>query len=70
LERALESAMTGLPAPDRLLLTLRFHDGLSGAEIASLLHFASAFHVYRRLNQLLATLRERLARLGVRSPVP
>ena len=70
LERALESAMTGLPAPDRLLLTLRFHDGLSGAEIASLLHFASPFHVYRRLNHLLAALRERLVRLGVRSPIP
>ena len=70
LERALESAMTGLPPSDRLLLSLRFHDGLSGAEIASLLHFASPFHVYRRINQLLAALRERLVRQGVHSSVP
>lgn len=70
LERALAVAMTDLPSPDRLLLTLRFRDGLSGAEIASLLHFASPFHVYRRLNQLLATLRHRMVRLGVHSSVP
>ena len=70
LERALDTAVTELPAPDRLLLSLRFHDGLSGAEIASLLHFASPFHVYRRLNHLLAGLRQRLARLGVQSSVP
>jgi RNA polymerase sigma factor (sigma-70 family) len=70
LERALDVAMSELPAPDRLLLTLRFHDGLSGAEIASLLSFASPFHVYRRLNHLLAGLRRRLLRLGVQSSAP
>jgi len=70
LERALDVAVTELPAPDRLLLRLRFHDGLSGAEIASLLHFASPFHVYRRLNHLLSGLRQRLGRLGVHSSVP
>jgi DNA-directed RNA polymerase specialized sigma24 family protein len=64
LERALDLAVSELPAPDRLLLTLRFHDGLSGAEIASLLPFPSTFHVYRRLNHLLAELRRRLLRLG------
>ena len=70
LERALGLAMKELTAPDRLLLALRFHDGLSGAEIASLLHFASPFHVYRRLKHVQATLRERLARLGVQSSAP
>ena len=70
LERALDIVMKQLTAPDRLLLALRFQDGLSGAEIASLLHFASPFHVYRRLNHLLASLRERLAKLGVQSSVP
>lgn len=70
LERALDVAVTELPAPDRLLLTLRFRDGMSGVEIASLLHFASPFHVYRRLNLLLAALRRRLTQLGVQSSVP
>jgi len=70
LERALDTAVTELPAQDRLLLRLRFHDDLSGAEIASLLHFASPFHVYRRLNHLLGVLRQRLARLGVQSSAP
>lgn len=70
LERALDVVMKELTAPDRLLLMLRFHDGLSAAEIASLLHFASPFHVYRRLNHLMASLRERLATLGVRSSEP
>jgi RNA polymerase sigma factor (sigma-70 family) len=70
LERALDAAMNGLPAPDRLLLALRFHDGLSAAEIASLLHYATPFHVYRRINQLLADLRQRLIRLGVQSSAP
>lgn len=70
LERALDVALAELPAQDRLLLRLRFHDGLSGAEITSLLPFASPFHVYRRLNHLLADLRRRLARLGVQSSAP
>ena len=70
LERALDLAMNELPATDRLLLKMRFHDGLSGAEIASLMNVASPFHVYRRLNHLLGTLRQRLAKLGVRSSVP
>lgn len=70
LEHALDVAVTELVASDRLLLALRFHDDLSGAEIASLLEFPSPFHVYRRLNRVLLVLRERLAQLGVRSSVP
>ena len=70
LEHALDVAVTELVASDRLLLALRFHDDLSGAEIASLLGFPSPFHVYRRLNRVLLVLRERLAQLGVRSAVP
>jgi RNA polymerase sigma factor (sigma-70 family) len=70
LEKALDIAMAELAPSDRLLLTLRFHDELSGAEIAQLLHLRSPFHVYRRLNLLLSALRERLAQLGVRSSVP
>jgi len=70
LERALDLAMNELPATDRLLLKMRFHDGLSGAEIASLMNVASPFHVYRRLNRLLGSLRQRLATMGVRSSAP
>jgi RNA polymerase sigma factor (sigma-70 family) len=70
LEHALDVVMKELAAPDRLLLAMRFQDGLSGAEIASLLHFASPFHVYRRVNHLLVGLRERLIALGVRSSAP
>lgn len=45
---------------DRLLLSMRFDDGLSAAEIASILHYPSQFHVYRKLNALLAELKSRL----------
>jgi RNA polymerase sigma factor (sigma-70 family) len=70
LDHALDIAMRELAPPDRLLIALRFHDGLSGAEIASLLHLPSPFHVYRRLNHVLRALRERLSRLGVWSSSP
>jgi RNA polymerase sigma factor (sigma-70 family) len=70
LERALDLAVRELAPPDRLLIALRFQDGLSGAEIASLLQLPTPFHVYRRLNHVLGVLRERLSRLGVRSSAP
>lgn len=70
LEQALDIAVSELAPPDRLLIALRFHDELSGAEIASLLQLPSPFHVYRRLNHVLGALRERLSRLGVRSSAP
>lgn len=70
LEHALDIAFRELNARDRLLIALRFHDGRSGAEIASLLQLPSPFHVYRRLNLVLGALRERLSRLGVRSSAP
>ena len=54
-----------LPAPDRLLLSLRFEDELSAAEIAQVMGFPTPFHVYRRLNLLLPRLRERLNGRGI-----
>src|SRR4029079_5423431 len=48
----------------RLLLTMRFDDGLSAAEIATILKYPSQFHVYRRINALLADLRSRLEKRG------
>lgn len=59
--RAMRSA---LPPSDRLLLTLRFDDGLSAAEIAVLMRFRSQFHVYRRLNSLLSEMKTKLKSRG------
>jgi len=39
-------------------------------EIARLLGFSSAFHVYRRVNALLARLRRSLEAQGIESAVP
>jgi DNA-directed RNA polymerase specialized sigma subunit len=50
---------------DRLLLKLRFDDGLSAPEIARLLGFPTPFHVYRRLNALYARLRGGLRERGI-----
>jgi len=61
----LQSALESLDARDQLLLTLRFDDGLSASEIATVLHFQSQFHVYRRINQVLSTLREELRSRGI-----
>lgn len=54
-----------LPPADRLLLNLRFDDGLSAAEIATILRLSSPFHVYRRINTLLAELKDRLKNRGI-----
>ena len=53
-----------LDSADRLLLSLRFDDGLSASEIATILRYPSQFHVYRRLNALLGSLKERLKSRG------
>lgn len=67
---AMRAAMENLDVSDRLLIALRFEDGCSAAEIARVLDFPSPFHVYRRLNHLLKTLRERLEERGIRSATP
>jgi RNA polymerase sigma factor (sigma-70 family) len=69
LERAelsseLRTLRESLPPADRLLLAMRFDDGLSAAEISTILHFPSQFHVYRRINALLAELKTRLKERG------
>jgi RNA polymerase sigma factor (sigma-70 family) len=65
--RALRNAVATLQSADRLLLQLRFEHDLPAREIAGLLHFQTPFHVYRRLNAVLATLRVALVRRGVAS---
>lgn len=70
LTTALDRALAEVGASDRLLLRLRFDDDLPAQEIARLLGFASPFHVYRRINVLLARLRRGLENQGVRSALP
>jgi RNA polymerase sigma factor (sigma-70 family) len=67
---ALDQAMATLSPSDQLILRLRFDDDLSAQEIARLLNLPSPFHVYRRVNSLLAQLRRTLGELGVESSTP
>jgi RNA polymerase sigma factor (sigma-70 family) len=70
LRNALDRALDEVGVSDRLLLRLRFDDELSAQEIARLLGFSSAFHVYRRVNALLARLRRSLEAQGIESALP
>lgn len=67
---ALNEALGQLEARDRLLFKLRFEHDLSAKEIARLMAFPSAFHVYRRLKSRLETLRKILLNMGVVDPTP
>lgn len=67
---ALTDALNLLKPSDRLLLRLRFDDGQSAREIARAMAFPSQFHVYRRLDRVLAFLREQLANRGIRDAMP
>ena len=70
LNGALEEAVATLAPADQVLLRLRFDDDFSAQQIARMLRFPSQFHVYRRINALLATLREALRARGIESSVP
>lgn len=70
LRAGLEDALSALSARDRLLLRLRFEDDMTAQEIARLLQLPSPFHVYRRLNVVLASLRVALQRRGIESAIP
>ena len=65
---ALAEVLARLDPAERLLLRLRYEDGLSVPEIARLQRAPSPFHVYRRLGQLLDRLRAALQRVGVDPP--
>jgi RNA polymerase sigma factor for flagellar operon FliA len=58
-EQVLKSAMAALEPQDRLILALRFEDGRSVAEIASLLRLDQK-GLYRRVERLLKSLRNAL----------
>jgi RNA polymerase sigma factor (sigma-70 family) len=70
LDVALRTCLAQLAPAHRLLLALRFQDGLSVREIAKLLRYPTPFHVYRTLNALLAELRRSLAARGVSDAEP
>ena len=70
LHEALQRALADLAPRDLLLLKLRFVDDLAAQEIARLLGMPTPFHVYRRLNALLADLRLTLGQHGVESALP
>lgn len=60
LRELLAQAIGELEPADRLLLALRFEDGLTAERIATTLQLPSPFHVYRRLKRVLDALRLRL----------
>lgn len=70
LAAALRAALDGLDASDRLLLRLRFEDALSVPEIARTLGGTSPFSLYRRLDKVLARIRQRLVAAGVDDAAP
>jgi RNA polymerase sigma factor (sigma-70 family) len=68
--QALDAALRRLEPRDRVLLAFRFDDGLPARRIAELMNFPSPFHVYRRVNRILAELRAQLLESGIEGPAP
>lgn len=64
---ALDAVLGQLAPRDQLLLRYRFDDDLSAREIARLMDFSTVFHVYRRLNALLAKCRIAFQERGFRN---
>ena len=62
---ALHAVLAELDPRDRLLLQLRFRDGLAISQIAIVMGFPTVFHVYRRLRPLLDEVRRRLEGRGI-----
>lgn len=69
-QEALDSAIRELEPRDRLLLAYRFHDELTARRIGELMGFPTPFHVYRRVNRVLADLKARLLESGIEGPTP
>jgi RNA polymerase sigma factor (sigma-70 family) len=70
LSAALEAALARLDVSDRLLLRLRFDDGMSVPTIARITRAPSVGHAYRRLERVLVTLRDALRAAGIENSVP
>lgn len=63
---ALRAILGALSPKDRLLLRYRFDDALPAVQIMRVMRFPSVFHVYRRVNALLARCRSALQTQGFR----
>lgn len=70
MHRALEAELARLDRRDRLLVKLRFEDELPMPEVAANLGFPTRFHAYRRLKDVLATLRRALEARGIGESAP
>jgi RNA polymerase sigma factor (sigma-70 family) len=68
--QALGAALGEIQPRDRLLLAMRFEEDLSAREIAGIMDFPTPFHVYRRLNRVLAMLRGKLESRGIDNSIP
>jgi len=64
-DQCLRNALRSLTPRERFLLTLRFEDELPASKIATVLGLPSPFHVYRKLNAVLASLRGELESKGI-----
>ena len=64
-DECLRDAVTRLTPREKLLLALRFEDDLSASRIADLIDLPSPFHVYRKLNSILVSLRKQLMSAGI-----
>jgi RNA polymerase sigma factor (sigma-70 family) len=65
--QALDDALAAQDPRDRLLLPYRFDENCSASEISRLMAFPTVFHVYRRINAVLAGLRRALEGRGIES---
>jgi RNA polymerase sigma factor (sigma-70 family) len=59
-EEHLRSALARLPAPERLLIRMRFEEGLSLEQIARLTGLGDAQRVHRRIADIVGTLRKKV----------
>lgn len=64
-DECLREELARLTPRERLLLTLRFEDDLPASRIAGIIGLPTQFHVYRKLNVILATLRTQLRSRGI-----
>ena len=70
LSAGLAGVLRGLNPEERLLLKLRFEDDLPVTAVARAMRYPTVFHVYRRLNPLLARIRKGLEERGIGAPDP
>lgn len=70
LSRALTAVLGELSSEERLLLKLRYEDGLPVRKVAEVLRASSEFVVYRKEKKILGRLREWLEEEGIHDPYP